>query len=97
MSIGSTGSRGRRNEEIGKVISSKMNKTISVEIFRLVKHSRYSKYIRQSSVFKAHDEKNEAQVGDKVVIFETKPLSKTKRWKLASIIEKGKLQEGSPL
>lgn len=91
------GTRGRRNEEVGKVISTKMDKTISVEIFRLVKHARYNKYIRQSSVFKAHDEKNEAQVGDKVVIFETRPLSKTKRWQLASIVEKSKSPEGSAI
>ena len=59
--------RGRRNEVIGEVISDKMDKTISVQIFRLVKHAKYKKYIRKSSVFKAHDEKNQAKTGDKVM------------------------------
>ncbi len=84
-----TEGRGRRREEVGEVISDKMNKTVSVLIYRTVRHPRYNKYIRRTSVFKAHDENNEARVGDKVVIFETRPLSKTKRWKLASILEKG--------
>lgn len=95
MSTGSIENRGRRKEEVGEVISNKMNKTISVQIFRLVKHPMYSKYIRRSSVFKAHDENNEAQPGDKVLIYETRPLSKTKRWKLAKVIEKAKIQEGA--
>ncbi|MCB0411156.1 MAG: 30S ribosomal protein S17 [Bdellovibrionales bacterium] len=86
--------RGRRKEEIGEVISDKMNKTISVQIFRLVKHPRYNKYIRRSSVFKAHDEQNEAKVGDRVAIYETRPLSKTKRWKLAKVIERAKTEQG---
>ncbi len=81
--------RGRRREEIGEVISDKMNKTVSVLIYRTVRHPRYNKYIRRTSVFKAHDENNEAKVGDRVKIFETRPLSKTKRWQLASIVEKG--------
>ncbi|MBX7231512.1 MAG: 30S ribosomal protein S17 [Bdellovibrionales bacterium] len=81
--------RGRRNELVGYVISDKMSKTISVEVFRLVKHSKYSKYIKRSSVFKAHDEKNEAKSGDKVSIGATRPLSKTKRWSLIKVLEKG--------
>ena len=83
--------RGRRNEVIGKVVSDKMEKTISVKIFRQVKHKKYGKYIRLSSVFKAHDEKNEAKPGVKVKIYETRALSKTKRWKLAQIIEKAEI------
>ena len=94
MSTGSTESRGRRKEAVGKVISNKMNKTITVQIFRLVKHPMYNKFIRSSSVFKAHDENNEAKIGDKVLIYETRPLSKTKRWMLAQIVEKAKTQEG---
>ena len=78
----------RRNEKIGKVISDKMDKTITVLNYRLVKHSRYHKYVRRTSVFKAHDEKNEARIGDTVTIFETRPLSKTKRWCLAKVVEK---------
>ena len=64
-----------------------MNKTIGVEVSRQFKHKRYGKYIRRSTVFKAHDEKNEAKMGDTVCIFETRALSKTKRWKLAKIIQ----------
>ena len=79
--------RGRRNERTGKVISDKMDKTVSVEVFRLVKDKQYGKYIRKSGVFKAHDEKNEAKEGDKVRIYETSPISKTKRWMLAEIVK----------
>lgn len=88
-----TEGRGRRNERIGVVVSDSANKTIKVEISRLVKHSRYGKYMRSKNKFTAHDEKNEAKVGDKVLIVETRPLSKTKRWKLVSVIEKA-VQEG---
>jgi len=86
--------RKMRNEVVGRVVSDKMAKTIAVQVFSLVKHARYGKYIRQSSVFKAHDEKNEAKVGDLVRIFETRPLSKTKRWTLAEIVEKSKQVSG---
>ncbi len=82
--------RGRRNEVVGEVISDKMEKTISVKIFKTVKHSKYGKYIKKTSTFKAHDESNEAKVGDTVKIFETRPLSKSKRWKLLEVVEKSK-------
>lgn len=82
--------RGRRNEVVGEVVSNKMMKTISVQIFRMVRHEKYSKYLKKTSVFKAHDEKNEAKVGDIVRIYETRPLSKTKRWALSEIVEKAK-------
>lgn len=85
--------RGRTPEVEGKVVSNKMQKTIAVEVFRLVRHAKYGKYIRKSSVFKAHDEKNEARIGDKVVIAESRPLSKTKRWQLVKITEKAPQQE----
>jgi small subunit ribosomal protein S17 len=85
-----TTGRGRKVEVVGQVISNKMQKTISVEVYRMMRHAKYGKYLRRSSVFKAHDEKNEAKVGDTVRIFETRPLSKTKRWALAEIIETGK-------
>lgn len=75
---------------IGTVISDKMDKTISVEVKRRVMHPKYRKYITKRSVFKAHDEKNEAKIGDRVMIRETRPLSKTKRFKLVKIIERGK-------
>jgi small subunit ribosomal protein S17 len=81
-------SRGRRKEEVGTVVSNKMQKTITVMTFRSVMHPKYKKFMKKTSVFKAHDEKGEAKVGDKVRIYEVRPLSKTKRWKLAEVIEK---------
>ena len=85
--------RGRRNILTGQVISDKMDKTISVLIYNLVKHPKYKKYIKKTSVFKAHDEHNKAKVGDKVRICETKALSKTKRWKLIDLLKQGDRQE----
>lgn len=84
-------SRGRKIEVVGEVVSNKMDKTISVLIYRLVRHPKYGKYMKRSSVFKAHDEKNEAKVGDKVRIREVRPLSKTKRFKLVAIVEAGRV------
>ncbi|PIT99729.1 MAG: 30S ribosomal protein S17 [Bdellovibrionales bacterium CG10_big_fil_rev_8_21_14_0_10_45_34] len=84
----STKSRAARQEVVGEVVSDKMNKTISVVVFRQVKHAKYGKYMRRRSEFKAHDEQNEAKVGDKVLIVEARPLSKTKRWRLKTILEK---------
>ena len=78
--------RGRRQELIGEVVSNKMQKTISVLVYRQVRHAKYGKYLRMSSVFKAHDETNKAKIGDTVRITETRPLSKTKRWVLAEIV-----------
>jgi len=82
--------RGRKIEVVGEVISDKMDKTISVVIFRTVRHPKYGKYMKRSSVFKAHDEKSQAKVGDVVRIRETRPLSKTKRWMLVEIVEAAK-------
>lgn len=82
--------RGRRVEVVGEVISDKMDKTISVLIYRMVRHAKYGKYMKRTSVFKAHDEKNEAKVGDIVRIHETRPLSKSKRWSLVEIVEAAK-------
>jgi small subunit ribosomal protein S17 len=82
--------RGRRVEVVGEVISDKMDKTISVVISRMVRHVKYGKYMKKTSVFKAHDEKNEAKTGDIVKIHETRPLSKTKRWSLVEIVEAAK-------
>ncbi len=81
--------RGRMQEVVGEVVSDKMNKTISVKIFRRVRHPKYGKYLKKTSVFKAHDEKNEAKQGDKVRIQMTRPLSKTKRWRLMEVVERG--------
>lgn len=80
--------RGRKNEIIGRVVSDKMDKTITVESDRMIRHAKYGKYLRRTSVFKVHDERNEATTGDTVKIVETRPLSKTKRWKLETVVEK---------
>ncbi len=82
-----------RKEFVGIVISDKMQKTIVVEVARLVKHPRYPKIIRSKQRFKAHDEKNEAHIGDRVRIRETRPLSKDKRWRLTEIIARAKTAE----
>jgi small subunit ribosomal protein S17 len=82
--------RGRRFEIVGEVVSNKMQKTISVIVWRSLMHKKYGKVVKRTSVFKAHDEKNEAQVGDKVLIVQSRPLSKTKRWKLVKVVEKAK-------
>ena len=81
-----TTTRGRRVEVQGEVVANKMKKTISVLVYRTIRHEKYGKYVKKSSVIKAHDEKQEAKVGDTVIIFETRPLSKTKRWALSSVV-----------
>jgi small subunit ribosomal protein S17 len=78
--------RGRTQEVEGEVVSDKMDKTISVLIYRKVPHTRYGKYVKKTSVFKAHDEKNVAKMGDKVKIKMCRPLSKTKRWQLVEVV-----------
>jgi SSU ribosomal protein S17P len=83
-------SRGYRKVRRGYVVSDKMDKTITVEVEDRVKHPLYGKVVRQSSKVKAHDETNQAGVGDLVVISETRPLSATKRWRLVEIAEKAK-------
>lgn len=80
--------QGKRRQVVGTVLSNKADKTIIVTSERLVKHRLYHKYIRNRSKFAAHDEENACQVGDRVLITESRPLSKTKRWRLARIIEK---------
>ncbi len=85
-----TQTRGRKIEVVGEVISDKMDKTISVLIYRMVKHAKYGKYVKKTSVFKAHDETNKAKLGDIVKIRETRPLSKSKRWILTEILEAAK-------
>lgn len=87
--------RGRRNEIVGRVVSDKMEKTISVLVYRSVHHKKYGKTLRRTSVFKAHDERQQAQIGDTVLITESKPLSKTKRWKLSKVIEKAAQLQGA--
>lgn len=79
-----------RKERVGLVTSDKMEKTITVSIERKVKHPIYGKFVKQTKKFKAHDEKNDAKTGDTVKISETRPLSKTKRWRLVEVIERAK-------
>ena len=80
--------RGHRKERVGDVVSDKMNKTIVVRVKRRFRHPRFKKVVTAYSKFYAHDEKNEAKVGDRVRIQETRPLSKTKSWRLVEIVER---------
>ena len=82
--------RNERKVRVGKVVSNKMDKTIVVAIEELIQHKLYKKSVKRTVKFKAHDENNEAQVGDKVSIMVTRPLSKEKRWRLVQIVEKVK-------
>jgi small subunit ribosomal protein S17 len=82
--------RNLRKERIGKVTSNKMQKSITVSVDRKVKHPIYGKFDHKTTKFMAHDEKNEAGIGDTVRISETRPLSKLKRWRLVEVIEKAK-------
>ena len=84
--------RGQRRQVVGVVTSDKMNKTRRVEIPRLVKHHRYGKYIRRRTICHVHDEKNQSHTGDTVEIMETRPLSKTKNWRLVRIVTKAPAQ-----
>jgi small subunit ribosomal protein S17 len=80
--------RGVRKTRIGKVVSDKMEKTVVVEVKRLVAHPLYHKIIRRRARIKAHDPNNSCQVGDKVLLEETRPLSKDKRWRVREVLEK---------
>ena len=73
---------------VGMVVSNKMDKTVTVSVERLVKHGLYKKYIRRRSKFAAHDNENACSIGDKVLITESRPLSRNKRWRVSQIIEK---------
>ena len=91
--------QGRRKELIGKVVSTKMQKTIVVEVTRKKSHPLYARVISRSKKFYAHDEQNQARVGDFVRITETRPLSKLKRWQLADIVQRAALvpqQQATP-
>src|SRR3954466_7149535 len=88
--------RTQRRALIGVVTSDKMNKTRRVEIPRLVKHPRYGKYIRRRTVCHVHDEQNESRTGDTVEIMETRPLSKTKSWRLVRVVTKAPTTGPSP-
>lgn len=82
--------RKERKERIGFVVSNKMDKTVTVTIERRKQHPMYKRVIKRSKKYKAHDENNECNEGDKVRIIETRPLSKTKRWRVVEILEKAK-------
>ena len=82
--------RNLRKERIGVVVSNKMDKSIVVMVERKVKHPKYGKFVKKSTKFMAHDEKNECNIGDTVKIMETRPLSKNKCWRLVEIIERAK-------
>jgi small subunit ribosomal protein S17 len=82
--------RNLRKTRTGLVTSNKMDKTITVAIERKVKHPIYGKFVKKTTKFHAHDEKNECTVGDTVKTMETRPLSKTKRWRLVEVVEKAK-------
>lgn len=82
--------RGIRKSRVGIVVSNKMDKTITVKIERRVKHPIYGKIVRMSTKLTAHDEKNECNEGDTVKVMETRPLSKTKRWRLVEVVERVK-------
>lgn len=80
--------RGKKRQLIGTIVSDKMDKSVTVQVERLVKHKLYKKYIRRRTKFAAHDENNSCGVGDRVVITESRPISRTKRWRISRIVEK---------
>jgi len=82
--------RGYRKTREGLVVSDKMDKTVVVAVEDRVKHPKYGKVLRRTKKYKAHDEQNECGVGDRVLLMETRPLSATKRWRVAGILEKAK-------
>lgn len=90
MTESDVATRGMRKTKIGVVVSDKMDKSRVVAVTRRVKHPRYEKYVTRTSTFMCHDEANESRVGDKVLIVETRPLSRRKRWRLVEILEKAK-------
>jgi small subunit ribosomal protein S17 len=83
-----TEERGKRKTLTGVVSSDKMDKTIVVMVNRLIRHPVYKKYVRKRTKVKAHDEKNQCHVGDKVLLVETRPLSKDKRWRVREVLER---------
>ncbi len=85
-----TADRGRRKVRVGVVVSDAMDKTVVVRIDRQVRHPLYGKTVRRSSKLTAHDEANDAHVGDTVRVTETRPISKTKRWRLVEVVERAK-------
>jgi small subunit ribosomal protein S17 len=89
MTGANTNVQGQRKTKVGRVVSDKMDKTIVVSVERLARHRLYKRVIRLSTKFKAHDEANDAKIGDTVLIEESRPLSATKRWRLVSVVARG--------
>ena len=85
--------RRRQRVSYGKVVKDKMEKTVVVAVTRLVPHPLYGKVVRRVSRLKAHDEKNESRIGDRVKIVETRPLSKDKHWRVSEIVERGEISQ----
>jgi len=79
---------GMKRQQVGTIVSDKMDKTVTVQVERLVKHRFYGKYIRKRAKFSAHDASNECRIGDEVLMTESRPLSKNKRWRIAKIVKK---------
>jgi small subunit ribosomal protein S17 len=94
---GDTAARGQRKTKVGRVVSDKMDKTIVVSVERLTRHRLYKRVIRLSTKFKAHDEANEAHIGDTVLIEESRPLSATKRWRLVEVVQRAGDHGGADL
>ena len=82
--------RNLRKTKVGVVSSNKMDKTVTVKVERKIKHPLYGKFLKKTTSFHAHDEKNECSIGDTVKIMESRPMSKTKRWRLVEVVEKVK-------
>jgi len=92
-----TVTNGKRKTKVGRVVSDKMDKTIVVSVERLARHPLYKRVIRLTTKFKAHDELNEAHIGDTVLIEESRPLSATKRWRLVEVVERAGEGAGEPI
>ena len=91
MSETQTATKSRRRTLFGEVVSDKMDKTVVVQVIRRYRHPRYKKYVQERIRYKAHDENNEAKIGDKVRIIESRPRSKDKRWAVQAILERSVL------
>ena len=89
--------QGKRKQTVGRVVSDKMDKTIVVSVERLSRHPLYKRVIRLTTKFKAHDERNEARIGDTVRIEESRPLSATKRWRLVEVVRRADEGAGDPI
>ena len=89
MSETQTETKSRRRTLMGEVVSDKMDKTVVVQVIRRYRHPRYKKYVQERIRYKAHDENNDAKIGDKVRIIESRPRSKDKRWALQAVLERG--------